>query len=162
MNDTLSPILLKEGDKAPHFSVPDENGTIINLSDLLQQQKSIILYFYPKDDTPGCTAESCDFRDNLVALNQLNALVLGASKDSVKSHQKFKKKYDLNFPILADEEQVLCRDYGVLVEKSMYGKTYLGIERTSFLINPDGTIKRIWRKVSVNGHVEDIKAALNT
>jgi peroxiredoxin Q/BCP len=97
-----------------------------------------------------------------VALNQLNALVLGASKDSVKSHQKFKKKYDLNFPILADEEQVLCRDYGVLVEKSMYGKTYLGIERTSFLINPDGTIKRIWRKVSVNGHVEDIKAALNT
>lgn len=149
---------LKTGSKAPAFSLPTDEGTTLSLKDLAGQK--IVLYFYPKDDTPGCTTESCNFRDNLKELTKLNATVIGLSKDSVKSHAKFKAKFDLNFPLLSDEEGKTCEAYGVWVEKSMYGKKYMGIERSTFLIDENGKILNIWRKVSVDGHVDEVRAAL--
>ena len=150
---------LKTGDKAPSFTMPTDTDTDISLSDYAG--KNLILYFYPKDDTPGCKTEACDFTDNLSALNSLNAEVLGVSKDSVAKHKKFKNKHKLTFPLASDENTNVCEAYGVWGEKSMYGKTYMGIERTTFLIDGNGVIQKIWNKVKVSGHVNDIKEALS-
>ena len=151
---------LKSGDIAPDFAVLADDGETVSLSDFKGQK--LILYFYPKDDTPGCTAESCDFRDNLSRFSDLKIGVLGVSKDSVAEHGKFKEKYKFNFPLLSDEEGVLCEDYGVWVEKSMYGRKYMGIERSTFLIDEQGIIRHIWRKVKVPNHVKDVLETANT
>lgn len=145
---------LKTGNKAPDFTLPTDGGGSVTLSKFKGQP--VVLYFYPKDDTPGCTQESCDFRDNLTAFKRLKVQVIGISKDSVKKHDKFKEKYELNFPLASDEEGGVCEKYGVWVEKSMYGKKYMGIERSTFLIDEDGKIAHIWRKVSVTDHVTEI------
>jgi len=147
-----------EGSKAPEFSLPDDQNNTLSMADFAG--KKLVLYFYPKDDTPGCTTESCDFRDNLQNLNKLNVAVLGVSKDSVASHKKFKAKYDLNFPLLSDENEELCNAYGVMKEKSMYGKKYFGIERSTFLIDETGVVRKVWRGVSVSGHMDEVMAAL--
>lgn len=149
---------LKIGQKAPDFTLPTDGGGTISLSKLKGQK--VIVYFYPKDDTPGCTTQACGFRDDLPKFEKMGAVVIGISKDSVKKHDKFKAKYDLNFPLASDEEGTTCEDYGVWVEKSMYGKTYMGIERSTFLIDEQGKIAAIWRKVSVTGHVEDVAKTL--
>lgn len=150
--------ILDVGSPAPAFSAPDDTGKTVKLADFKGQK--LVLYFYPKDDTPGCTTEACDFRDNFKALAKLGVAVLGVSKDSVASHVKFKKKYDLNFPLLSDEDGKMCAAYDVWVEKSMYGKKYMGIERSTFLIDETCKIAALWRKVSVTGHVDDIKRAI--
>jgi peroxiredoxin Q/BCP len=150
---------LEIGDKAPDFHMPTDNGGEAKLSDYKGQK--LVLYFYPKDDTSGCTTQACAFTDNLPDFDKLNCAVLGVSKDSVKKHDKFKEKYNLGFPLASDEEGTTCEDYGVWVEKSMYGKQYLGIERTTFLINEEGFITKIWRKVKVPGHVEEVIEAVS-
>ena len=150
---------LQIGDNAPDFKLPASGDQDIALSDY--KGKKLILYFYPKDDTPGCTTEACNFRDNLPDLAKLNVAVLGASKDSVAKHEKFAAKYELPFPLLSDEDGTLCEDYGVWVEKNMYGRKYMGIERTTFLIDENGKIEQIWRKVKVKDHIKDINEALN-
>lgn len=149
---------LQAGDKAPDFTLPTDGDGEITLSSLKGQK--IVLYFYPKDDTPGCTKESCSFNENLSALNKLNVQVIGVSKCSVKKHDKFKAKYDLNFPLASDENSDVCEQYGVFKEKSMYGKTYMGIERSTFLIDENGVIEQAWRKVKVPGHVEAVMEAI--
>jgi peroxiredoxin Q/BCP len=151
---------LKIGSPAPDFTLPTDNGREITLSKLKGQK--VVLYFYPKDDTPGCTTESCGFRDSKPAFEKLNASIIGISKCSVKNHDKFKAKYDLNFPLASDEDGNVCETYGTWTEKSMYGKKYMGIERSTFLIDEQGKIAAIWRKVSVTGHVEDVEAAIKT
>lgn len=148
---------LETGDTAPNFTLPGDNDSTVKLSDY--RGKTVVLYFYPKDDTSGCTQQACDFRDNIKAFDKLGAPVIGVSKDSVKKHDKFKTKYDLNFPLASDEEGDVCERYGVWVEKSMYGRKYMGIERTTFLIGPDGKIEQIWRKVKIPGHIEEVKQA---
>lgn len=145
---------LNVGDTAPSFSLKDQHGNTISLSDFAG--KPVVLYFYPKDMTPGCTQEACDFRDSFARLNGINAVVLGVSKDSVELHKKFAEKYGLNFSLLADTEGSACADYGVWQEKSLYGKTFMGIVRTTFLIGPDQKIKKIYPKVKVEGHVSEI------
>ncbi len=150
---------LSIGDKAPDFHLPVDGGDIMSLSGL--KGKSVILYFYPKDDTPGCTAEACGFNEALAAFKKLDAIILGVSKDTVAKHEKFKKKYDLKFNLVSDETGTLCESYGTWVEKSMYGKKYMGIDRATFLIDPQGKIACIWRKVKVPGHVEEVKKALS-
>jgi len=149
---------LQIGDAAPDFTLPtDGNGEII-LSSLKGQK--VVIYFYPKDDTPGCTKESCGFSEALPAFNALNTTIIGISKDSVTKHDKFKAKYDLQFPLASDENGTTCEDYGVWKEKNMYGKTYMGIERSTFLIDENGKISAIWRKVKVPGHVEAVQAEI--
>jgi peroxiredoxin Q/BCP len=119
-----------------------------------------VLYFYPKDDTSGCTAEACSFRDNAAAFKKLKAQVVGVSKDSVASHDKFKKKYDLNFPLVSDGDGKICEKYGTWVQKTLYGRKYMGIERATFLIDKDGVVAKAWHKVKVAGHVDEVAAAL--
>lgn len=155
---SVSKSTLKIGDKAPDFTLPTDGAGSVTLSALKGQP--VVLYFYPKDDTSGCTQEACDFRDNLSAFKKLKAQVIGVSKDSVKKHDKFKEKYELNFPLASDEDGAVCDQYGVWVEKSMYGRKYMGIERSTFLIGADGKIAQIWRKVSVTDHVQEVMAAL--
>lgn len=145
---------MKQGDKAPAFAAPDQTGAVRKLSDY--KGKFVVVYFYPKDDTPGCTLEGKDFAAHEAAFAKRGAVVFGVSKDSVKSHAKFHEKYCFNFPLLSAEESTLCEDYGVWVEKSMYGKKYMGTERTTFLIDPKGTIAHVWNKVKVDGHVADV------
>lgn len=145
---------LKVGDKAPQFSLLTDSDKLLSLADL--KGKHVILYFYPKDDTPGCTKEACDFRDMANDFKHNNAVVLGVSKDNLKSHQKFKLKYELPFTLLSDETGKTCEDYGVIVEKINYGKKYMGIDRSTFLIDESGVIRNIWRKVKVDGHIDDI------
>jgi peroxiredoxin Q/BCP len=149
---------LTVGSKAPDFNLPTDGGGKISLSSL--KGKKVVLYFYPKDDTPGCTTESCAFRDNLKDFNKMNVTVIGLSKDSPESHDKFKKKYELNFPLASDTDGKVCDAYGVWKEKSMYGKTFMGIDRSTFLIDEQGKIAAIWRKVKVDGHVDEVKEAL--
>lgn len=146
---------LNIGDKAPDFTLPtdDENKTI-TLSEL--KGKKVVLYFYPKDNTPGCTKEACDFRDNFAAFKQAGAEVFGISKDSSKSHTKFKEKYTLPFTLLVDANGDVCQAYGVINKKSLFGNTFLGIQRSTFLIDEKGVIAGIWRKVKVPGHVEQV------
>ena len=151
--------ILKIGDQAPDFTLPTDGEGQITLSDLKGQK--VVVYFYPKDDTPGCTKESCSFRDHKQDFEGLNAQIIGVSKCSVAKHDKFKAKYDLNFPLASDENNDVCERYGVWVEKKMYGKTYMGIQRATFLIDENGTIIHIWPKVKVPGHVEDVKQTLD-
>jgi len=145
---------LKEGDKAPDFTAKNQNGETVSLSDFLG--KNVILYFYPKDDTPGCTAEACSFRDNYQSLLSQGFQVIGVSTDDEKSHKKFETKYNLPFPLIADHEKTIVEDYGVWVEKSMYGKTYMGTARTTFLIGPDGLIKNVIGKVDTKNSSQQI------
>jgi len=149
---------LKIGSRAPAFSLPNEKGEVVKLSEL--KGKKIVLFFYPKDDTAGCTKEACSFRDGLQLIRKKGAVVLGVSADSVASHQKFSKKFDLNFPLLSDESKAMIQAYGVWKEKSMYGRKYMGIERTTVLITENGTISHVFPKVKVDGHYEEVLAAL--
>ena len=142
------------GNKAPEFSLYSDEDKLISLNDL--RGKRVILYFYPKDDTPGCTKEACDFRDNISSFEDKNTIVLGVSKDSVRKHQRFKEKYKLPFTLLADENGDICEAYGVLDKKSLFGKTFLGIQRSTFLIDENGIIQAIWRKVKVNDHLKQV------
>ena len=148
---------VKTGDKAPDFTLPTDGNGKVSLAKL--KGKKVILYFYPKDDTSGCTAEACGFRDNLPKFGKSDAVVIGISRDSVASHDKFKKKYELPFTLASDEDGKVCEAYGTWVEKSMYGRKYMGIERATFLIDPKGVTRNIWRKVKVLGHVEEVLAA---
>lgn len=148
---------LNVGDQAPDFKLPTDSGGECDLSSL--KGKSVILYFYPKDDTPGCTKEACGFRDAMPDFSKCGAEVIGVSKDSVKKHDRFKAKHELNFALIADEEGELCEKYGVWVEKNMYGRKYMGIERATFLIDGTGVIREIWRKVRVKSHVEAVLTA---
>ena len=150
-------IKLKEGDVAPDFSAPTSGGGKISLAEL--KGKNVILYFYPKDDTSGCTAEACAFRDALPDFGKVKAAVIGISRDSVASHEKFKAKFKLSFPLASDEDGLVCQAYGVWVEKSMYGRKYMGIERSTFLIDGKGVIRKVWRKVKVPGHAEQVLEA---
>ncbi|MCB9989795.1 MAG: thioredoxin-dependent thiol peroxidase [Rhodospirillales bacterium] len=149
---------LSIGDKAPGFKAITDGNSEISLAAL--KGKNVVLYFYPKDDTPGCTTEACDFRDNMARLEKAGAVVIGVSKDSVAKHDKFKAKHGLNFPLIADESGEICEAYGVWGEKKLYGRLYMGIERASFLIDGTGKIARIWRKVKVKGHVDEVLSAL--
>jgi thioredoxin-dependent peroxiredoxin len=151
---------LAVGDPAPDFTVQATNGKTIALKDL--RGKNVVLYFYPKDDTPGCTVEACGFRDRLLDIEKLNAVVLGVSPDSVSSHDKFVTKFQLTFPLLADEDKKIAHAYGVWVEKSMYGKKYMGVARTTFLIDKNGKIARIFTGVKPEGHNQEIIDALKS
>ena len=148
---------LNIGDAAPDFTLPTDGNGEITLSNLKGQK--VVIYFYPKDDTPGCTKESCGFSEALPAFNKMNTAIIGISKDSVAKHDKFKAKYNLQFPLASDENNDTCERYGVWKEKNMYGKKYMGIERSTFLIDENGKIAQIWRKVKVPGHVEEVQAA---
>src|SRR5579872_4640482 len=148
---------LQNGDKAPDFTLPTDGGGTASLSAL--RGKNVILYFYPKDDTSGCTAEACGFRDSLPDFSKSGATVIGVSKDSVASHDKFKKKHELPFTLASDTDGKTCERYGVWVEKSMYGRKYMGIDRATFLIDKKGTIRGLWRKVKVPGHVAEVLTA---
>lgn len=150
---------LKIGDMAPDFTLPTDGNGEITLSSL--RGKNVVVYFYPKDSTPGCTTESCEFRDAMPAFEKLNAAIIGISKCSVAKHDKFKAKYNFNFPLASDEHAQTCEDYGVWQEKQMMGKRYMGIVRSTFLIDKDGKIAHIWSPVKVKGHVEDVQNVLN-
>ena len=150
---------LKIGQKAPVFSLPNQDGQVVRLSDCKGQK--VVLYFYPKDDTPGCTKESCAFRDGLEDIHASGAVVLGVSGDSVESHKKFVKKFNLNFHLLSDEKKTVLQAYGVWKEKSLYGRKFMGIERTTFIIDEQGKIDDIFEKVKVDGHLEEVLAELD-
>jgi peroxiredoxin Q/BCP len=150
---------VEAGDKAPDFTLPADNGGKASLKAL--KGRPVVLYFYPKDDTSGCTAEACAFRDALPDFSKVKAAIIGVSRDSVASHDKFKKKHGLTFPLASDEDGKVCEAYGVWVEKSMYGRKYMGIERATFLIDGKGVVRNVWRKVKVNGHAKEVlKAAV--
>ena len=155
---TVSTQELQVGDLAPAFSLPDDTGKIVNSSEL--RGKKVVVYFYPKDDTPGCTTEACSFRDGIQELKKSGAVVFGVSADSVSSHRKFSEKFQLNFPLLSDESKAMIQAYGVWKEKSLYGRKYMGIERTTFVMNEDGTIRKIFPKVKVNEHFTEVLQAL--
>ena len=142
------------GKPAPDFTLPTDGDGAVTLSKL--KGKKVIVYFYPKDDTPGCTKEACGFRDSLPDFAAVDAEIIGISKDSVKKHDKFKAKYELPFTLAADEDGKVCEAYGSWVEKSMYGKTYMGIDRSTFLIDEEGILRGVWRKVKVPGHVDAV------
>ncbi|MFK0731998.1 MAG: thioredoxin-dependent thiol peroxidase [Gloeotrichia echinulata HAB0833] len=146
------------GSHAPEFTALTDSNENYSLTDV--RGTKVVLYFYPKDDTSGCTAEACDFRDNMQRLTASGAMVVGVSPDSPKSHTKFKQKYDLNFVLVSDESHDICESYGVWVEKSMYGRKYMGVERSTFVISPTGIITNEWRKVKVSGHLDEVLAAL--
>jgi len=150
--------MIEKGKPAPDFTLPSDEGADVTLSDL--RGRKVILYFYPKDDTPGCTTEACAFRDSLPRFEEVEATVLGVSPDSVESHREFRDKFDLTFPLLADEEHTVAEAYGVWKEKNMYGRKYMGIERSTFLIGEDGIIVDLWRKVKVKGHAERLAELL--
>lgn len=147
-------MMLKIGDTAPDFTLPTDQDTQVTLSEL--QGKKVLLYFYPKDNTPGCTKQACDFRDQFSNFKKHGVEVFGISKDSSKSHTKFKEKYQLPFTLLVDANADVCEAYGVVDKKSMFGKTFLGITRSTFLIDEKGKVAAIWRKVKVPGHVEQV------
>lgn len=148
---------LAEGDTAPDFTMSTDGGGALSLGELRGTQ--IVLYFYPKDDTPGCTKEACAFRDAEPDFSAVNARIVGVSKDSAARHDRFKAKYDLPFTLASDADGSVCEAYGVWVKKKLYGREYMGIERATFLIDADGRVKRIWRKVKVPGHAEAVLAA---
>ena len=150
--------MLKSGSKAPAFALPSDAGTTIKLADLSGQK--VVLYFYPKDDTTGCTLEACEFRDHWAAVKKAGAVVLGVSPDGVASHARFKTKFKLPFPLLADEDHQVAERYGVWGEKSMYGRKYFGIRRTTFLIDETGRIAKVFDKVKPKGHAEEVLEAL--
>ena len=144
--------------KAPAFSLKATDGKTVKLSEF--KGKAVVLYFYPKDDTPGCTKEACAFRDRLAEIQELGAVVLGVSADDVEKHKAFTAKYELNFPLLADTDHALCEKYGAWREKNMYGKISMVIQRSTYLIGPDGKVAKVWKKVSVDGHDEQVLEAL--
>src|SRR3954453_949720 len=150
--------MLQEGQPAPEFETRDGAGTTVRLTDL--RGRPIVLYFYPKDDTSGCTKEACGFRDEYAALQATGALLLGISPDDEESHRKFAAKFNLPFQLLADPGAAIATAYGVWKEKSMYGRTYMGVERPTFIIDPEGKIRKIFPKVKVDGHVAEVLAAL--
>ena len=149
---------LKVGDKAPAFSLPDERDKTVSLKSL--KGKQVVLYFYPKDDTPGCTNEACSFRDSIKPIGKADAVVLGVSLDDAESHARFSKKYRLPFSLLCDEDGTVSKAYGVYKKKNMYGRIYWGIERSTFIIDKTGRLTAIFRKVKVDGHVADVRVAL--
>ncbi|MFO0705556.1 MAG: thioredoxin-dependent thiol peroxidase [Nitrospira sp.] len=149
---------VEAGEKAPDWSLPDQDGKTVSLKSF--KGKQVVLYFYPKDDTPGCTKEACDFRDNIAPIKKTGAVVFGVSFDGQAAHQKFIAKYELPFTLLSDEDKAVAKAYGVYKEKSMYGKKYWGIERSTFVIDGKGIIKAAFRKVKVTGHVGEVLAAL--
>jgi peroxiredoxin Q/BCP len=146
--------MLKEGQKAPDFTLDDDQGQKVSLKDF--KGKSVVLYFYPKDLTPGCTQEACDFRDNWTAVKKKGAVVLGVSADPVKRHKSFKEKYQLPFPLLSDESLKMLKAYGVWKKKKFMGREFMGIVRTTLIIGTDGKIKKIWSPVKVKGHADDV------
>lgn len=152
----------EEGSKAPDFTLSADDGKKVSLGDF--QGKYVVLYFYPKDDTPGCTKEACAFRDARTDIEKLGAVVLGVSPDSVESHVKFRDKFSLNFPLLADPDHAVAEKYGAWREKNMYGKKSMGVQRSTFLIAPDGKLAKVWKRVSVDGHdtavLEAVRAAM--
>ena len=151
--------MIDEGDVAPDFTLLADDGSEFTLSE--QRGERVVLYFYPKDDTSGCTVEACEFRDSLPRFETAGARVVGISPDPVKSHVKFKEKYSLTFPLLADDGHRVAEAFGVWKEKSMYGRKYWGVERTTFLIGGDGVVERVWRKVKAKGHAEAVAATLD-
>ena len=146
--------MLEEGQAAPDFTMKTDGGGTVSLKDL--RGKKVVLYFYPKDDTPGCTKEACGFRDLIGDFDAAGAEVIGVSRDSVAKHDKFKAKFELPFALASDEDGTVTENYGTWVEKSMYGRKYMGIDRTTFLIDEKGVIRKIWRKVKVPGHVDAV------
>jgi thioredoxin-dependent peroxiredoxin len=148
---------LAVGDRAPDFELPTDGGKTIRLSEL--KGKPVVVYFYPKDDTAGCTKQACGFNDALPNFSKLKAEIIGVSKDGVASHDKFKKKYGLKFRLASDEALDTANAYGTWVEKSLYGRKYMGMERATFLVDRQGVIRQIWRKVKVPGHVDEVLAA---
>lgn len=153
------PDMPKVGAAAPAFTAEMDDGSTFKLADY-KGKKNVVLYFYPKDDTSGCTAQACAFQDDAKAYDKLDAVVIGVSKDNAKSHVKFKEKYKLKFPLLVDEEQKLANKYGTWVQKSMYGRKYMGMQRATFLIGKDGKVAAVWPKVKVDGHTKEVLAAL--
>lgn len=146
--------MLDAGQMAPDFTLPSDDGSEVSLSAL--RGKKVILYFYPKDSTPGCTTQACDLRDAMAQLENKGAVVLGVSPDSIASHVKFKTKYDLNFPLLSDEDNAVAKTYGVWKKKIMFGNKYLGIERSTFIIDEEGRVQEAWRKVKPKGHADAV------
>lgn len=153
-------MILAEGDKAPVFTMPASDGRTVSSAKLLG--KPFVLYFYPKADTPGCTREACAFQEALPQLGHIGVQVIGVSKDDMKPIEKFAEKYNLRFPLASDATTHVAEDYGVWVEKSMYGKKYMGLERSTFLIDAEGKIAKIWPKVKVDGHAAEVLAAVKT
>jgi thioredoxin-dependent peroxiredoxin len=153
--------MLKEGSKAPDFSIPDDRGNLFKLSDHLGK-KMLVLFFYPKADTPGCTQEACGFRDAGERIKKQGATAIGISMDTVDRQAKFRDKHRLNMPLLSDTEKQVIKAYNVFKEKNMYGKKVMGIERTTFLVGTDGIIKKIFPKVKVDGHIEEVLESLGT
>ena len=149
---------IKVGKKVPAFSLPSTGDKILKLADL--KGKNIIIYFYPKDATSGCTIEGQNFRDNIRKFSSRNTIVLGVSRDKINSHEKFKKNQKFPFDLLSDEDETLCKIFDVIKEKNMYGKKFIGIERSTFLIDEKGILRKEWRKVKVKGHVEEVLTAL--
>ncbi len=149
---------IEAGSKAPDFTLTADDGAKVKLSAL--RGKPVVVYFYPKDDTPGCTKEACAFRDQKAVLTKLGAAVFGVSPDDVESHVKFRDKFKLNFPLLADLDHKVADKYGAWREKNMYGKTSMGIQRSTFLIDAEGKVAQVWKKVNVDGHDEEVIAAL--
>jgi peroxiredoxin Q/BCP len=149
---------IEAGQRAPAFTLTADDGEKVRLADL--KGSPVVLYFYPRDDTPGCTREACSFRDQRVELKKLGAKVLGISTDSVESHGKFRDKYDLNFPLLADPDHQVAEKFGAWREKNMYGKKSMGIQRSTFLIDADGKVVKVWKAVKVDGHDAQVIAAL--
>lgn len=154
-------MIVSEGMVAPDFSLKNEVGETVSLADFAGK-KYVVLYFYPKDMTPGCTTQACDFRDAEKDFSELNAVILGVSADSEKQHTKFIEKHGLPFSLLVDEDHKISEVYGVWVEKKMYGKEFMGIERSTFLIDPTGTIIKEWRKVKVPGHIQEVLETIKT
>lgn len=150
--------MLSVGKKAPDFSLPTGDGKVLSLKDF--RGKKVVLYFYPKDDTSGCTREACSFEENLDAVRKKGAVVIGVSADSPDSHQKFAKKYGLSFPLVSDEQKNIIEAYGVWKQKSFMGRKYMGIERTTFVIDKEGKIQSVFEKVRVDGHTDQVLAAL--
>ena len=151
-------ITLEAGDKAPAFTLKDQDGKTHSLKDYAGQ--TVVLYFYPKDDTPGCTKEACSFRDNFGAIEEAGAVILGVSADDASSHQKFRAKYDLPFPLLVDEGAKVATKYGAWGEKVLYGKTVIGMTRSTFIIGPDGRLTKVWKRVQADGHADHVLKAL--
>lgn len=152
------PTPLTDGEKAPDFSAETDKGETVALKDFAG--KHVVLYFYPKDDTPGCTVEACNFRDNMGRLEGAGAVVLGISLDSVQSHQEFRDKFELPFTLLADTDHRIADAYGVYGQKTFMGREYMGVDRATFLIGPDGSLEKVWAKVNPNGHADEVLAVL--
>jgi peroxiredoxin Q/BCP len=146
--------MVEKGDTAPGFSLPADDGSVVSLEQF--RGKKVVLYFYPKDNTSGCTTQACDLRDTLPRIDERGAVVLGVSPDSLVSHEKFRDKFQLNFPLLSDPDHQVAEAYGVWKEKSMYGRKYWGIERSTFIIDEDGKVVEAWRKVKPNGHADRV------